>query len=102
MAGCCCALQGSKDTAPRRGAPCIAFAPGIDAHVDEFKSYVEIAQDSEEFEIVHDSEEGKPDVVAGGAGGCSGWQHSAPGAGGPAAGLAVIKSILFTHRRDVG
>ena len=52
---------------------------GIDAHVDEFKSYVEIAQKSEEFEIVHDSEEGKPDVVAGGAGGCSGWQHSAPG-----------------------
>ena len=48
-------LQSSKDTAPRRGAPCIAFAPGIDAHIDEFESYVEIAQDSEEFEIVHDS-----------------------------------------------
>ena len=45
-------LQRSKDTAPRRGAPCIAFAPGIDAHIDEFESYVEIAQDSEEFETV--------------------------------------------------
>jgi len=83
-------------------SPSRGIAPGIDAHIDEFESYVEIARESEEFEIVHDSEEGKPDVVVGGAGGCSGWQHSVQGAGGPAAGLAVIKSILFTHRHTVG
>jgi len=47
-----------------------------------FESYFEIAQDSEEFEIVHESEAGKPDVVAGGAGGCCCWQHSVQGAGG--------------------
>ena len=41
-------------------SPSRGIAPGIvtvriDAHIDEFESYVEIAQDSEEFEIVHDS-----------------------------------------------
>ena len=80
MAGCCCATTRIQGHSPAERS--IAFAPGIDAHVDEFKSYVEIAQDSEEFEIVYDSEEGKPDVVAGGVGGCSCWQHSVQGAGG--------------------